>query len=151
MAHLMPLPLTVSCFSKIQNVFAFLVTAHPGSPGQRAVKRARARARARACVCVCDVCYTGVIVIKLAYSELNSLQNVYFIFLTLKMKVMYVNLCQPRLVIFCWNTCRLSSVVRRAQVLGRRWSSLRCLLLSCSVKTSPCGCVMTTLLTMRER
>ena len=145
MAHLMPLPLTVCCFSKIQNVFAFLVTAHPGSPGQRAVKRARACARA------CDVCYTGVIVIKLAYSELNSLQNVYFIFLTLKMKVMYVNLCQPRRVIFCWNTCRLSSVVRRAQVLGRRWSSLHCLLLSCSVKTSLCGCVMTTLLTMRER
>jgi len=39
MAQLMPLPLTVSCFSKIQFGFAFLVPAHPGSPGQRAVKR----------------------------------------------------------------------------------------------------------------
>jgi len=39
MAQLMPLPLTVSCFSKIQIGFAFLVSAHPGSPGQRAVKR----------------------------------------------------------------------------------------------------------------
>ena len=39
MAQLMPLPLTVSCFSKIQIGFAFLVQAHPGSPGQRAVKR----------------------------------------------------------------------------------------------------------------
>ena len=39
MAQLMPLPLTVSCFSKIQIVFTFLVPAHPGSPGQRAVKR----------------------------------------------------------------------------------------------------------------
>ena len=38
-AQLMPLPLTVSCFSKIQIGFAFLVPAHPGSPGQRAVKR----------------------------------------------------------------------------------------------------------------
>ena len=38
-AQLMPLPLTVSCFSKIQIGFAFLVLAHPGSPGQRAVKR----------------------------------------------------------------------------------------------------------------
>ena len=38
MAHLMPLPLTVSCFSKIQIGFTFLVPAHPGSPGQRAVK-----------------------------------------------------------------------------------------------------------------
>ena len=37
-AQLMPLPLTVSCFSKIQNGFTFLVPAHPGSPGQRAVK-----------------------------------------------------------------------------------------------------------------
>jgi len=45
MAQLMPLPLTVSCFSKVQIGFAFLVPAHPGSPGQRAVKRV--------CVCVC--------------------------------------------------------------------------------------------------
>ena len=43
MAWLMPLPLTVSFFSKIQIGFAFL--AHPGSPGQRAIKR----------VCVCVV------------------------------------------------------------------------------------------------
>ena len=47
LAQLMPLPLTVSCFSKIQIGFTFLVLAHPGSPGQRAVKRV--------CVCVCVV------------------------------------------------------------------------------------------------
>jgi len=40
----MPLPLTVSCFTKIQTGFTFLVLAHPGSPGQRAIKRV--------CVCV---------------------------------------------------------------------------------------------------
>ena len=39
MAQLIPLPLTVSCFSKIQTGFAFLVLAHLGSPGQRAIKR----------------------------------------------------------------------------------------------------------------
>ena len=39
MAQLMPLPLTVSCFSKIQIGFTSLLPAHPGSPGQRAVKR----------------------------------------------------------------------------------------------------------------
>ena len=39
MVQLMSLPLTVSCFSKIQIGFAFLVPAHPGSPGKRAVKR----------------------------------------------------------------------------------------------------------------
>ena len=40
MAQLMPLPLTVSCFSKIQIGFTFLVPAHLGIPGKRAVKRA---------------------------------------------------------------------------------------------------------------
>ena len=39
MAQLMPLPLTVSCFSKIQIGFTFLVAAHLGSPGKRAIKR----------------------------------------------------------------------------------------------------------------
>ena len=39
MAQLMPLPLTVSCFSKIQIGFTFLVPADPGIPGQRAIKR----------------------------------------------------------------------------------------------------------------
>ena len=39
MAQLMPLPLTVSCFRKIQIGFTFLVPAHPGSAGQRVVKR----------------------------------------------------------------------------------------------------------------
>jgi len=39
MVQLMPLPLTVSCFSKIQIGFSFLVPAHLGSPGKRAVKR----------------------------------------------------------------------------------------------------------------
>jgi len=47
MAQLMPLLLTVSCFSKIQIGFTFLVLAHPGSPGKRAVKR----------VCVFSVVY----------------------------------------------------------------------------------------------
>ena len=49
MAQLMPLPLTVSCSSKIQIVFTFLVLANPGSPGQRAVKRVCVCA----CVCLC--------------------------------------------------------------------------------------------------
>ena len=46
MAQLMPLPLTVSCFSKIQIGFTFLVPAHLGSVSKRAVKRV--------CVCVCS-------------------------------------------------------------------------------------------------
>ena len=43
-AQLLSLPLTDSCFSKIQIGFTFLVLAHLGSPGKRAVKRV--------CVCV---------------------------------------------------------------------------------------------------
>ena len=39
MAQLMPLPLTVSCFSQIRIGFTFLVSADPGIPGQRAVKQ----------------------------------------------------------------------------------------------------------------
>ena len=46
-AQLMPLSLTVSCFSEIQIDFTFLVPAHPGSPGKRAVKQ----------VCVCVLRY----------------------------------------------------------------------------------------------
>jgi len=45
MAQLMPVPLTVYCFSKIQIGFTFLVPAHPGSPGQRAIKCVRAWSR----------------------------------------------------------------------------------------------------------
>ena len=41
MAQLMPLPLTVSCSSKIQIGFTFLVAADLGTPGKRAVKRTR--------------------------------------------------------------------------------------------------------------
>jgi len=47
MAQLMPLPLTVSCSSKIQIGFTFLVPAQPGSLGKRAVKR----------VCVCVILF----------------------------------------------------------------------------------------------
>ena len=53
MAQLMPLPLTVSCFSKIQIGFTFLVLAHPGSLGQSAVKQLNVCARACVRVCVC--------------------------------------------------------------------------------------------------
>jgi len=48
MAQLRSPPLTVSCSSKIQIAFIFLVLAHLGSPGTRAVKTG---------VCVC-VTYT---------------------------------------------------------------------------------------------
>jgi len=57
MAQLMPLPLTVSCIRKIQIGLTFLVLAHLGSPGKRAIKRV--------CVCVC------------AYLALHELSDIY--------------------------------------------------------------------------
>jgi len=50
----LPLPLTVSCFSKIQIGFAFLVPAHLGSPRKRVIKR----------VCVC----AGVLINTVIYT-----------------------------------------------------------------------------------
>ena len=44
--QLMPLPLTISCFSKIQIGFTFLVPAYLGSPGKRPLN---------GCVCVCGI------------------------------------------------------------------------------------------------
>jgi len=46
LAQSMPLPLTVSCFSKIQIGFTFLVLAHLGSPGKGPLD---------GCVCVCVI------------------------------------------------------------------------------------------------
>jgi len=55
MAQLMPLPLTVSWFSKIRTGFTFLVPAHLGSPGKRAVKCVCVCVRACVCVYLCTV------------------------------------------------------------------------------------------------
>jgi len=60
MAQLMPLPLTVSYSSKIQTGVTFLVPAHPGSPGQGAVKR----------VCVL-VCMSGSIMCICVYLNIS--------------------------------------------------------------------------------
>jgi len=68
MAQLMPLPLTVSYFSKIQICFTFLVPAHLGSPRKGPLN---------GCVCVCvyhqtiaDLCYLllSIYVLETYYS-----------------------------------------------------------------------------------
>ena len=58
-AQLMPLPLTVSCFTKIQIYVTFLVPAHLGSPRKKAIKRV--------CVCVCAIC---VVCLFISYASL---------------------------------------------------------------------------------
>jgi len=62
MAQLMPLPLTVSSFSKIQIGFTFLVPAHPGIPVKRAVKR----------VCVCYLLARSIAVCNQPHHYRNS-------------------------------------------------------------------------------
>jgi len=60
----MPLPLTVSCSSKIQIGFTFLVPAHLGSPGKRAVKWV--------CVCVCVyIVLNGLIAMRVWSTKLS--------------------------------------------------------------------------------
>ena len=72
MAQVMPLPLTVSCFSKIQIGFTFLVPAHPGSPGKRAVKR----------VCVCALWFQ--VWQKISYTIPIKLKDFFKAFKTFK-------------------------------------------------------------------
>ena len=59
----MPLPLIVSCFSKIQIGFTCLVPAHLGSPGKRAVKRV--------CVCVKSDSWCELTALDLNWKSVN--------------------------------------------------------------------------------
>ena len=67
MALRISLPLTVSCFSKIQICFTFLVLAHPGSPGERAVKR----------VCVYLFIITIIIILYIV-SKWDQMNDIHF-------------------------------------------------------------------------
>ena len=57
----LPLPLTVSCISKIQIGFTFLVPAQTGSPGQRVIKW----------VCVCVFVREASLAFKLSVDLVN--------------------------------------------------------------------------------
>jgi len=77
MAQLMPLPLTVSCFSKMQIGFTFLVPALPGSSGQWAVKRV--------CVCVCVYHIDAYMqVSKKAFNRMFTVEVVHFVYVALR-------------------------------------------------------------------
>ena len=70
-AQLMPLPLSVSCFSKIQIGFTFLVPAHLASPGKGPLN---------VCVCVC-VCSSATDVlsgrlVKVPRLDVNTVSSV---------------------------------------------------------------------------
>jgi len=72
MAQLMPLPLAVSGFSKIQIGFTFLVLAHPGNPGKRAIKRV--------CVCVLIVfLYNACILLLYVVTAFLSVKRICYL------------------------------------------------------------------------
>jgi len=97
MVQLTPLPLTVSCFSEIQIGFTFLVSAHPDSPRQRAVKHAR--------VCVCCGC------LSVLNSRINILQ--FACGITSHQAVLYAD---------CGSGCDTSQ--RSSLLLLRCWSGI---------------------------
>jgi len=95
MAQLMPLPLTVSCFSKIQIGFTFLLPAHPGKPEERAVKLV--------CVCVsldylmynysaftAFCCVIATFHLKCESSVTNSCECVFSEFISLLQVIVYL-------------------------------------------------------------
>ena len=109
MAQLMPLPLTVSCFSKIQIGFTFLVPAHWGSPGQRAVKR----------VCVC---LTAAFNCRILHD--TSLMSTVLPCLWPVRPVLATSCSRGR----CWCSCatwRPTSDCRRSVVAGSHWATTR--------------------------
>jgi len=69
MAQLMPLPLTISCFSKIQTGFTFLVQAHPGSLDKGPLN---------VCVCVLYRVYTTNIFNSQNVTDLTTLTSNYY-------------------------------------------------------------------------
>ena len=121
MAQLMPLPLTVSCFSKIQSGFTFLVLAHLGSPGKIAVKRV--------CVCVvgrqeehlaAKIQWRGVGAAICLQRSADCLQMVQLMPLHPKTPSSLAS-SEPRLVLPFWH--RLTRVVLEKRPLNRCSSS----------------------------
>ena len=114
MAQQMPLPLTVSCFSKIQFGFTFLVPAHPCSPGQRAVKR----------VCVCMWIFLEIVVDAVSAKQgLRMLTWLSCWLLLFEMVLFWQSLASiPKNLVTC------SKLISRGQILFALHSSLSYLL-----------------------
>jgi len=91
MAQWMPLPLTVSCISKIQTGFTFLVPAHLGNPGKRAIKR----------VCVCT------------HPNLNGCVCVVSRRLRQTMRLAHWSVCPSQVAPMMWGSVDLDDSVHR--------------------------------------
>ena len=138
MAQLMPLPLTVSCFSKIQIGFTFLVLAHPGNPGKRAVKHARvcvcvgkravkrARACVRACMHACVYILSVVCTSVLKYNTCSKWMWHMVAFHDTVCDASYVAACMPHYA------CMRQTCI---ELVGRDWLQHLCLvnIVACTI------------------
>ena len=79
MAKLMPLPLTVFCFSKIQFGFTFLVPAHLGSPGKKGPLNGCVCVFVCVCVCVCTCTRAHAIVIIITVIVINCIKARHYV------------------------------------------------------------------------
>ena len=87
MAQLMPLPLTVSCFGKIQIGFTFLVLTHPGSPGKGPLKGCCCwfgNSRQGFCSSECFVYRIGSMTLDTGWSQVRSSDPVPYLTATLR-------------------------------------------------------------------
>ena len=104
MAQLMPLLLNVSCFSKIQVGFTFLILAHPGSPRQRAVEWV--------CVCVVSAVmtqevsensFTCKVHMNMHMAQMMPLPLTISCLSKIQIRFTFLILAQPWLVVHHWN------------------------------------------------
>ena len=116
MAQLMPLPLTVSCFSKILSGFTFLVLAHLSSPGQKAIKH----------VCVITMINIDTVIIKKPRPTRTSITNM----IEIKQHIKYcICECLLRNVVLSWTCPNMKAYAGMHSVLSdlgrqRVWSLL---------------------------
>ena len=127
-AQLMPLPLTVSCFSKIQIGFTFLVPAYLGSPGQRAVKLG-----------VCAFCT----IVQMS-STVIDLVAVFAMFVLMLVGLLLLCFLVLLPVFFGEKRLRYNSISRVVSCLNsdQHWRSYRAVAPpeGKGGKASPCGC-----------
>jgi len=112
MAQLMPLPVTVSCFSKIQIGFTFLLLAYLGSPGKRATKQVcvlksnsikglgKCWGLWHACICVCPCRCSHFNLGNQKKCHFSTLLFIYFRLFTLAQKKTNSNCCTAALAVY---------------------------------------------------
>jgi len=104
MAQLMPLPLTVFCFSKIQIGFTFLIPAYPGSLGKRAVKWM--------CVCVCVYANTVMLLWQVLKAKSSQYLTDYHLWFSSLVKPSYSRFTRAQRLTCC--LCLLLSYMTAA-------------------------------------